>query len=249
MQRFRRPNWFFFPQTRVDRLLRNSPELSHNNGDSLGTTNSLAGNTPAIDPAACLPHSAPTKSEVARLQNLKSQEKTMNTLNRILSKMKLQILTAALLISVAALLPSLSFAHNTAGGCDDGKSGKTISKTSDWTNLCKKKIVLTDGTHDCVATGSAYVTNNNLVNGHNNYLFTLSTDPNPKTGQAGEMKIDVTLDPNSFDPEQVPVSAVQHFDNLSAGTYTFRWLARPDIGKPAIEVTRFAMGVVCTDGK
>jgi hypothetical protein len=172
----------------------------------------------------------------------------MNVLNRTLCKLKSQILTAALLISVAGLLPSQSFAHNTADGCDDGGSGKTISNTSDWTKLCRKKIVLTDGTHDCVATGSAYVTNKNLVNGHNNYLFTLSTDPNPKTGQAGEMKIDVTLDPNSFDPEQVAVSDVKHF-NLSAGTYTFRWLARPDTGDPAIEVTRFAMGVVCTDGK
>jgi hypothetical protein len=172
----------------------------------------------------------------------------MNAMNVTLLKMKRQILTVALLALVGTLLPSLSYAHNTAGGCDDGGGGKTISKTSDWTKLCKKQIVLSDGNHDCVATGSAYVSNKDLVNGHNNYLFTLSTDANPKTGGAGEMKIDVTLDPNSFDPEQVAVGAVKHF-NLSAGTYTFRWLARPDIGDPPIEVTRYAMGVVCTDGK
>jgi hypothetical protein len=172
----------------------------------------------------------------------------MNTLNLTLCKMKRQILTTALLISVATLLPSLSFAHNTASGCDDNGKSVTISNTSNWTKLCKQKISLTDGTHNCVATGSAFVENKNLVDGHNNYLFTLSTDANPKTGLPGEMKIDVTLDPNSLDPQQVAVSDVHHF-NLSAGTYTFRWLARPDTGDPAIEVTKFAMGVVCTDGK
>jgi hypothetical protein len=164
-------------------------------------------------------------------------------------QIKRQIPMAALLLSVVALLPNMSFAHNTAAGCDDKKSPVTLRDTGSWIKLCKKQVDLTDGTHTCIATGAAKV-ENTVGDTHNEYRFTLSTDNNPKgTELPGEQRIDVNQS-GGVDLAVQSVSAVQHFGNLAPGTYTFYWMARPlDSSADNIDVTRFAMGVVCTDGK
>jgi hypothetical protein len=62
------------------------------------------------------------------------------------------------------------------------------------------------------------------------------------------MVIDVSQDPSGTDLKVESISAVHHF-NVKAGTKTFYWLARPfDSDADKIDVTKYSMGVVCTDG-
>jgi hypothetical protein len=173
----------------------------------------------------------------------------MTTSNQKLSTMKRQILMATLLLSVMALLPSMSFANNVAAGCDDNKKSVTLSDEHNWKILCSTKVELTgSGPFDCVATGSAMV-ENTVSDIHNEYRFTLSTQKSPGTDLAGEQRIDVNQDPNDTDLKVQSVSAVHHF-SPKAGTRTFYWLAQPaDQFADNIDVTKFEMGVVCTDGK
>jgi hypothetical protein len=173
----------------------------------------------------------------------------MTTSNQKLSTMKRQILMATLLLSVMALLPSMSFANNVAAGCDDNKKPVTLSDEHNWKILCSTKVELTgSGPFDCVATGSAMV-ENTVSDIHNEYRFTLSTQKSPGTDLAGEQRIDVNQDPNDTDLKVQSVSAVHHF-SPKAGTRTFYWLAQPaDQFADNIDVTKFEMGVVCTDGK
>lgn len=171
----------------------------------------------------------------------------MTTICQQLNQMKHPILTAMLLLSAVALLPSMSFAHNTASGCGSN-SAITISDENNWATLCSKTIDLSDGSHNCVATASAQM-GNSVVDIHNVYRFTLSTTKNPATGLAWERRIDVNQDVNGTDLKEQPVATARHF-NLTAGSYTFYWLARPaDVNADTADVTGYSMGVVCTDGQ
>jgi hypothetical protein len=163
-------------------------------------------------------------------------------------KMNRHLLMAALLLSVVALLPSMSSASTLAAGCDDNKTPVTLSDEHNWKTLCSTKVVLTgSGPFDCVATGSAMV-ENSVGDIHNEYRFTLATQKSPGTDLAGEQKIDVNQDPIDTDLKVQSVSAVHHF-SPKAGTRTFYWLAQPaDQFADNINVTKFEMGVVCTDG-
>ena len=171
----------------------------------------------------------------------------MITSNQKLSKMKPQILMAALLLSMVALLSSMSFANNVAAGCDDKNTPVTLSDEHNWKTLCSTKVVLTgSGPFDCVATGSAMV-ENTVGDVHNEYRFTLATQKSPGTDLPGEQRIDVNQS-DGTDLKVQSVTAVHHF-SPKAGTRTFYWLAEPaDQDADNIDVTKFEMGVVCTDG-
>src|SRR5262249_48666245 len=108
-------------------------------------------------------------------------------------------------------------------------------------------VTFNSGTHDCVGIGSAQL-QNTVVDGHNIYRFTVSKTKNPSTDLAWERRVDVTQDLSTLDPIEVPVSTVHHFKGLTAGTYTFYWLGRPDEAAENIGVTAYSMGLVCTDG-
>lgn len=173
---------------------------------------------------------------------------TMNFIRRGVFAMRRPVFTAALLLSAVAALPSLSFAHNTASGCGSSASAITLSDENNWKTMCSKTIDLSDGVHDCVATASAQV-QNSVSDIHNMYRFTIGTIKNPATGLAWERRMDVNQDVNSADPKEEAISTVRHF-NLTAGQYTFYWLARPfDAGADNIDVIGYSLGVVCTDGK
>jgi hypothetical protein len=160
------------------------------------------------------------------------------------SKMNTKILMAALFLSVA-LFPNISFAHNTAAGCESN-SNVSISDESNWAALCSKTLTLTDGTHDCVATASAEVAN--PLSLQNKYLFTIAKEKNPLTNSSFERQIELNNNSGIEDPETAAVSTVRHF-HLKSGTYTFYWLARPksDADSTAT-VNDYSMGIVCVDG-
>jgi hypothetical protein len=172
----------------------------------------------------------------------------MYTLNPMYCKMKRQILTGALLLSVAAVLPTVSFASNISGGCDDGKSAKTIDDNNNWKTLCSVTLNLTGGTHSCIATGTAYV-RNTVKDVHNEYRFNIARQKSPNTDLAGEILIDVNQNDNISDLLDQPVAVVQHFDSVKSGTRTFYWLGRKfSSDSDNIDAEHFSMGVVCTDG-
>jgi hypothetical protein len=168
-------------------------------------------------------------------------------MDRINRKAMVLTLWAAALMFTVGMLPSKSFAHNTAAGCGTNNT-VSLSDENNWATLCSKTVDLTDGTHDCVVTGSAELSNT-VTDTHNRYRFTVATVKNPSTGLAFERRVDVTQDANSADPIELEVSTTRHA-TLSAGTYTFYWLGRPfDSNADKIEVTAYSMGVVCTDNK
>jgi hypothetical protein len=173
----------------------------------------------------------------------------MYTVNQMFCKMKRQILTGALLLSVAAVLPTMSFASNVSGGCDDKKHAKTIDDNNNWRTLCSVTLNLTGGTQSCIATGTAFV-RNTVSDVHNEYRFNIARQKSPNTDEAGEILIDVNQNGNISDLLDQPVSVVQHFDSVKSGTRTFYWLGRkvsPDSDN--IDAEHFSMGIVCTDGK
>jgi hypothetical protein len=173
----------------------------------------------------------------------------MNTLKQMSSKLKRQILTIGLLLSAVALLSTLSFASNVSGGCDDGKTAKTIDDNNNWKTLCSVTLNLTGGTHSCIATGTAYV-RNSVSDVHNEYRFNIARQKSPNTDEPGEILIDVNQNSNISDLLDQPVSVVQHFDSVKAGTRTFYWLGRKfSSDSDDIDADRYSMGVVCTDGQ
>lgn len=168
-------------------------------------------------------------------------------MDRINRKAMVFTLWAAALLFTVALMPSKSFAHNTAAGCGTNNT-VTLSDENNWATLCSKTVDLTDGTHDCVMTASAELSNT-VTDVHNRYRFTVATVKNPSTGLAFERVVDVTQDVNSADPIALDIGTVRHA-TLQAGTYTFYWLGRPfDSNADNISVTAYSMGVVCTDNK
>lgn len=173
----------------------------------------------------------------------------MYTMTRMFCKFKRQILTGALLLSVAAVLPTVSFATNISGGCDDGNGPKTIDDNNNWKALCSVTLNLSGGTHSCIATGTAYV-RNTVTDVHNEYRFNISRQKSPNTDLPGEILVDVNQNDNISDLLDQPVAVVQHFDSVKSGTRTFYWLARKfSSDADDIDAKRFSMGVVCTDGK
>lgn len=159
--------------------------------------------------------------------------------------MKGKLLAATLVLSAVTLFPSLSFAHDIASGCASTNDA-SVTNESVFTTMCSATLSLTDGTHYCVATGSAEAQNPGGV--ENQYLFTLATNSNPAPGSAWERKIELDDNVGINDPSTSVVSTVRYF-NLSPGTYTFYWLAKPVDGTDAnLTVNDYSMGVVCTDG-
>jgi hypothetical protein len=159
-----------------------------------------------------------------------------------------QLLAVALLLYAMALLPSLSFAQNVSAGCDDGGNPVTINDNDNWVILCSVRLSLS-GTHTCVATGSAYVSNTVAAGGHNEYRFTIARSKHPVTDLPGELLIDVIQNGSILDLEVQPVSVAQHFDSVAAGTRNFYWLARKVTSdSDNIDAKHFSMGIVCTDG-
>ncbi len=175
----------------------------------------------------------------------------MTILSRTLYKMKRHVLTVALLLSAVAMLSSPSFAQSIAAGCDDNGTPVTINDNDNWVPLCSVKLDLSAGTHSCVATASAYVSNTVAAGGHNEYRFTIARSKHPNTDQPGELLIDVIQNPDGsiLDLEVQPVSVAQHFDSVAGGTRSFYWLARKVTSdSDNIDAKHFSMGVVCTDG-
>lgn len=173
----------------------------------------------------------------------------MTLLSRTLYKMKCQVLTVALLLSAVALLPSLSFAQNVSAGCDDNGTPVTIDDNDNWVILCSVKLNLSGGTHSCIATASAYVSNTVATGGHNEYRFNIARSKHPNTEMPGELRIDVVQNSSILDLEDQPVSVAQHFDSVAAGTPNFYWLARKVTSDAEnIDAKHFSMGIVCTDG-
>jgi len=158
-----------------------------------------------------------------------------------------QIVMAALLLSAIVVFSNMSFATNTTVGCG-ATTAVNLSDENNWKTLCSATVTLSGGTHSCVATAGADVSNT-VADEHNRYRFTIAKIKNPATGQTWERRIDVNQDPNSADPIEETVSTVHQFSDLPAGTYTFYWLARPyDSAADNIDVIAYSMGVVCTDG-
>jgi hypothetical protein len=175
----------------------------------------------------------------------------MTTLSRTLYKMRRQILTVALLLSAVALLSSLSFAQNISAGCDDNGTAVSINDNENWVTLCSVRLELSGGTHTCVATGSAYVSNTVSSGNHNEYRFAIARSKHPTTDSPGELLIDVVQNGSILDLKDQPVSVVQHFDSVAAGARNFYWLARKVTSDPPaenIDAKHFSMGIVCTDG-
>lgn len=171
----------------------------------------------------------------------------MNTLKQ--TSIKRRILSIAMLLFAVALLPSLSFASNVSGGCDDGNSAKTIDDNNNWKTLCSVSLNLSGGTHSCIATGTAYV-RNTVSDVHNEYRFSIARQKSPNTDEPGEILIDVDQNTNISDLLDQPVSVVQHFDSVKSGTRTFYWLARKFTSDADnIDAPHYSMGVVCTDGQ
>jgi len=161
--------------------------------------------------------------------------------------MKRKILMAALMLTAVAMFSGMSFAHNTASGCAS-RNDVTLSDQQNWKSLCSKSMTLTDGTHYCVATASAEVTNPAGGQIDNYYLFTIDTESNPTTNSYWERTINLDDNPGISDPSMAVVSTTRYF-NLGAGTYTFYWLGRPsDEGTADTTVEDYSMGIVCTDG-
>jgi hypothetical protein len=163
--------------------------------------------------------------------------------------MRRQVVTIALLLAAVALLSNQSFASNTSLGCDDNGAPVTIDDNDNWLILCKVTLSLSGGTHSCIATSSAYVSNTVAAGTHNEYRFNIARSKQPSTDMPGELLIDVVQNGTTLDLKDQPVSVVQHFDSVQAGTRNFYWLARKvtsDAGN--IDAKHFSMGVVCTDG-
>jgi len=176
----------------------------------------------------------------------------MTILIGTLYKMRRQILTVALLLSAVALLSSLSFAQNISGGCDDQGSPVTIDDNENWVPLCSVTLDLSGGTHSCIATASAYVSNTVAAGCHNEYRFAIARSKRPTTDSPGELRIDLVQNDSTLDLKDQPVSVAQHFDSVAAGTRHFYWLARKVTSDPPagnIDAKHFSMGVVCTDGQ
>ena len=155
-------------------------------------------------------------------------------------------LCLAVLVAVG-LIPGAAFAHNVAAGCGSN-ANKTISNERTFATLCSTTVDLTDGTHFCVASGSADLQNPNSGT-NNDYLFVLSTIPaGPGFDSAWERKFEVNDNPGVDDPDSIIASTVRFF-RVDPGSYTFFWLARPESSDDAdVIVSDYSMGVVCTDG-
>ena len=160
--------------------------------------------------------------------------------------MKDKFVVTTLLLAAVLLFPRTSFAHNIATGCASTNDA-SITNESAFTTMCSATLSITDGTHYCVANGSAEAANPGGTG--NQYLFTLATNSNPEPGSAWERKIELGDNPGIDDPSTSVVSTVRYF-NLSPGTYTFYWLAKPvDSSDANLTVNDYSMGVVCTDGR
>jgi hypothetical protein len=159
--------------------------------------------------------------------------------------MKRQILMATLLLSAIAVFSSMSFAHNTTGGCSS-RTDFSITSNQNWATMCSKTLTLTDATHKCVVTAGAEVANPGT--GIDNwYRFTVDTVSNPVTNSHQERTIELNQNTGVSDPNMEVVSTVREFE-LSPGTYTFYWLARKfNASTAAGTVSDYSMGVVCTD--
>jgi hypothetical protein len=175
----------------------------------------------------------------------------MTTLNRTVCKLRRQLFTVVLLLSAIGLLSSLSYAQNIAAGCDDKGTPVTIDDNDNWVTLCKVTVDVPGGTHTCIATGSAYVSNTVAAGGHNEYRFNIARSKHPVTDMPGELLIDViqNIDSSILDLKDQPLAVAQHFDSVPAGTRNFYWLARKvSTDSENIDAKHFSMGVVCTDG-
>jgi hypothetical protein len=170
----------------------------------------------------------------------------MTITNQKPCRIKRRMLKATLFLSAIVAFSSMSFAHNTSGGCAK-TADVSISSNQNWITLCSKTLTLTDGTHNCVVTASADVTNP-FAGTDNLYRFTVDTLSNPVTNSAQERTIELNGNPGISDPDKEVVSTVRNF-NLESGTYTFFWLARRVNANDAItSVDDNSMGVTCTDG-
>lgn len=155
---------------------------------------------------------------------------------------------AALLLSAVAMFSGMSYAHDISAGCASN-ADKTISNEAAFATLCSTTMTLTDASHTCVATASAEAV---LPFGStdNDYLFVISTAAGgPGADSAWERKIEMSDNSGTInDPDTTVVSTVR-FISLSAGTYTFYWLSKPEAASDAnLTVADYSMGVVCTDG-
>ena len=170
----------------------------------------------------------------------------MTITNQKLFWIKRQMLRTTLFLSAIVVFSSMSFAHNTSGGCAK-TADVSITSNQNWITMCSKTFTLTDGTHNCVATASADV-NNPFVGTNNSYRFTIDTVSNPVTNSAQERTIELNDNLDISDPAKEVVSTVRNF-NLTSGTYTFYWLARRlNSDDEVTAVDDYSMGVTCTDG-
>src|SRR5262249_54481486 len=147
-----------------------------------------------------------------------------------------------------AVLPTVSFASNISGGCDDGKHAKTIDDNNNWKTLCSVTLKLTGGTHSCIATGTAYV-RNSVSDVHNEYRFNIARQKSPNTAEPGEIYMDVNQNYKISHLVDQPASVVRHLHRLKAGPPTFDSPGRKvSSDSDHLDADHFSMGVVCTDG-
>jgi len=169
----------------------------------------------------------------------------MITIEKV-KQMKQQFLMAALVLTATFVFSSMSFAGTIVQGCGDNKA-ITLTGSTNWTTLCSQKVTLAT-TQNCVLTGSAKV-QNNVVDLHNEYRFTVDKDINPITGKKSERLLDVTQG-SGADPSDLSVAPVNDMKSLAPGTYTFRILAeKADPSADDINVTAYTLGIVCGDAQ
>jgi len=166
----------------------------------------------------------------------------MTSTNQTLCTMKRHILTAVLLLSATAVFSSMSFAHNTSGGCAKPPTSQLPAIRIG--SLCAQRLNF-DRRHPQLRGDCQCRRAQSFVGLNNSYRFHDRHGKQSVTNSAQERTIELNENTGISDPTKEVVSTVRNFNLEAVRTHSIGWPGEliQTMKSPPSTTTRWALPV------